>query len=426
MTKVAAPGRVVVGQDLTYTILVTNAGPNTATGVIVTDALPAGAAFVTATTTQGTASESGGVVTATLGDLASGATATVTITVRPTAAGTLSNTASVAGQQPDPDPGNNTTQPVVTPVDPAVANLTVTVTAAPDRVVVGQELTYTIVVTNGGPNTATGVTLTDVLPAGAAFVTATTTQGAVSAAGGVVTAALGTLAPGATATVTITVRPTAAGALTNVARVAGDQTNSDPANGVSAPVVTPVDPVAGPPVTVLALRRFGFHAQATTLVLTFSAALDPTSAQALSNYTLVVLVHGGRRLPLRLVGALYDPATNAVTLRPARRLPLRLRHELVVSGTPPGGVRDATGRLIDGDGDGQPGGDFVRAFGRDILAGPNPSSTASAPIRSSRKPSAVGRREAAEAVAMLDPAAVDRSLAHVNIRRIATRARRRT
>ena len=130
MTKVAAPGRVFVGQDVTYTILVTNDGPNIATGVIVTDTLPAGAAFVTAGTTQGTVSESGGVVTATLGELASGATATVTITVRPTAAGTLSNIASVAGQQPDPNPGNNTTPPVVTPVDPA-ADLSVTKVAAP-------------------------------------------------------------------------------------------------------------------------------------------------------------------------------------------------------------------------------------------------------------------------------------------------------
>jgi hypothetical protein len=53
-------------------------------------------------------------------------------------------------------------------------------------------------------------------------------------------------------------------------------------------------------------------------------------------------------------------------------------------------------------------GDYVRTFGRNILAGPNPSSTASAPIRSARKPSAVNHREAAEAVAILDPAAVDR------------------
>ena len=60
----------------------TNGGPSPATGVIVTDTLPAGAAFVTARTTQGTVSESGGVVTATLGDLGLGAMATVTIIVR--------------------------------------------------------------------------------------------------------------------------------------------------------------------------------------------------------------------------------------------------------------------------------------------------------------------------------------------------------
>ena len=56
--------------------------------------------------------------------------------------------------------------------------------------------------------------------------------------------------------------------------------------------------------TVTNLQRFGFHAQTTTLVLTFSAALDPASARAVSNYALVALVHGGRRrLPVRVVGA---------------------------------------------------------------------------------------------------------------------------
>ncbi len=137
VTKVAAPERVVVGENLIYRIVVTNAGPNIATGVIVTDTVPTGAAFVAAGTTQGTASESGGVVTATLGELASGATATVTIIVRPTATGTLSNVASVAGEQPDPNPDNNTTPPVLTPVDPTpvepTADLSVTKVAVPAR-----------------------------------------------------------------------------------------------------------------------------------------------------------------------------------------------------------------------------------------------------------------------------------------------------
>ena len=99
VTEVAAPQRVFVGQDRTYTILVTNHGPNIATDVIVTDILPAGAAFVAAGTTQRTVSESGGVVTATLGELASGEMATGTIIVRPTATGSLSNIASLAGQR---------------------------------------------------------------------------------------------------------------------------------------------------------------------------------------------------------------------------------------------------------------------------------------------------------------------------------------
>jgi hypothetical protein len=47
------------------------------------------------------------------------------------------------------------------------------------------------------------------------------------------------------------------------------------------------------------------------------------------------------------------------------------RYRLTVNGSTPSGVTDASGRLIDGAGTGQPGSDFVRSFGRKILAGPN-------------------------------------------------------
>ena len=80
------PGPVRVNQNLAYTINVTNNGPQAAIGVVVSDVLPAGVAFVSATASQGTATQSGGTVTANLGNLAAGASATVTLVVTPGAA----------------------------------------------------------------------------------------------------------------------------------------------------------------------------------------------------------------------------------------------------------------------------------------------------------------------------------------------------
>jgi uncharacterized repeat protein (TIGR01451 family) len=106
LSKTDIPDPVVLGSSLTYTITVTNNGPDTAAGVVVTDALPAGVTFVSASPSQGTCSGTT-TVTCDLGSLGAGASATVTIVVTPTRGTTLSNTASVTGAETDPDTANN-------------------------------------------------------------------------------------------------------------------------------------------------------------------------------------------------------------------------------------------------------------------------------------------------------------------------------
>jgi uncharacterized repeat protein (TIGR01451 family) len=102
----ASPDPVIAGNTLSYTITVTNSGPNAATGVSVTDTLPSGAGFVSVTPSQGTCSGTS-TVTCNLGTISNLATATVTLAVTATAGGTLSNTASVASSSCDPVTGNN-------------------------------------------------------------------------------------------------------------------------------------------------------------------------------------------------------------------------------------------------------------------------------------------------------------------------------
>jgi uncharacterized repeat protein (TIGR01451 family) len=95
---------VAVGATLTYTITVTNNGPSTATGVTLTDTLPASVSFFSASPGCGLA---GNIVTCGLGTLLNGDSAIVTITVTTTAPGAITNTATVAGNEPDPTSANN-------------------------------------------------------------------------------------------------------------------------------------------------------------------------------------------------------------------------------------------------------------------------------------------------------------------------------
>jgi uncharacterized repeat protein (TIGR01451 family) len=228
LTKADSPDPVRVGEALTYTLTATNQGPSTATGMTLTDTLPASVTFRSVESSQGTCTQSGVLVSCALGSLTSGANATVTIVVSPTVAGPLGNTATVTGDQDDPDRGDNTAEQATT-VDP-VADLALAKSDSPDPVQVGQPLTYMLTVTNNGPSAATGVTLSDTLPTGVEFGSVGPSQGACSESAGTVICALGSLASGATAAVTIVVTPTMAGPLTNTATVGGDPHDPDDAN----------------------------------------------------------------------------------------------------------------------------------------------------------------------------------------------------
>lgn len=108
VTKTDSLDPVIIGENLSYTVTVTNNGPADATNVTLTDTLPAGVIFISATPSQGSCSEAGGVVTCNLGTLVNGDITTVDIEVAPTAPGTITNTATVTATEADPNPDNNT------------------------------------------------------------------------------------------------------------------------------------------------------------------------------------------------------------------------------------------------------------------------------------------------------------------------------
>lgn len=123
ITKADSPDPVTAGQTLTYTLAVTNSGPSATTAVTVTDTLPPGVTFVSATASPGTCMEAASVVTCELGNLANGASATIIIEVTVDSAAacgsSLPNSAVVAGNVSDPNSGDNSASADTTVTCPA-------------------------------------------------------------------------------------------------------------------------------------------------------------------------------------------------------------------------------------------------------------------------------------------------------------------
>jgi uncharacterized repeat protein (TIGR01451 family) len=191
-TKTGAPGNVIAGNGLiTYSITTTNNGPSCAENVQLSDPLPAGTRFVSAAASPGATLVTppvggAGVVTATWnGETTVGTVRTLTITVRVCAEvacnTVITNTATASSLSPDPNPGNNSATSNPTTVQ-AQSDLAITKTGAPNPVIAGQNVTYTLNVANNGPSNSVNTVVTDVLPKGFTVVSLNTTVGTISAA----------------------------------------------------------------------------------------------------------------------------------------------------------------------------------------------------------------------------------------------------
>ncbi|MBK8705142.1 MAG: DUF11 domain-containing protein [Saprospiraceae bacterium] len=233
-----------IGENITFTVEVTNQGPSIATGVIVTDQLPSGYTYV---------SHSGGAYNAAngqwnIGTLGVNQTVTLQITVSVNAAGVYLNLAEVTNANEDdidstPDNGVDTDGDMdytdddgdeddgdgelVTPS--AVVDLELEKSVSATSVTVGQQVVFTVTVTNQGPSDATGVQVTDQLPSGYNYV---------SHSGGFYSNGqwvIGFLPAGASATIQITATVNATGDYLNLAEVTAcneDDIDSTPGNGV--------------------------------------------------------------------------------------------------------------------------------------------------------------------------------------------------
>lgn len=170
-----APDPAIAGTTLAYTVTITNAGPNAAVAASWSDTLPAGTGFASLTGAAGwscttPAIGAGGTIACSNASFAPGsAMFTLEVDLDPAlAAGSvLSNTATTSSANADPQPGDNSATATTTIA--TLADLSLDMVDAPDPVVAGSNLTYSITAANLGPSAAASTVWSDTLPAGTRF-----------------------------------------------------------------------------------------------------------------------------------------------------------------------------------------------------------------------------------------------------------------
>ncbi len=221
LTKSVDNSRPNVGDEVLFTVVVNNIGTDPATGVIVTDLLPAGLTLISSTVTAGVYTDATGRWT--VGNLAVSGSQTLTLRARVTSASLTTNTAQVtASDQFDPNstPNNNVAtenDQASVAVDPPSIDLSLNKTLNQARPNVGDEVIYTVTLTNSGDDTATGIIVNDNLPVGLTLLQATESVGTYTPATG--NWAVAALAPGGTATLTLRARVDSQPSANNVAQV---------------------------------------------------------------------------------------------------------------------------------------------------------------------------------------------------------------
>jgi uncharacterized repeat protein (TIGR01451 family) len=325
-----ATATALAGERITYTVVAVNNGPSDAADVVMTDTL---AADVTVADDNG-CNVSGNIITCAVGTLAAGAVVTRTLVVTAgsaIAAGALvTNQATIAGATFDPNVANNTSV-AATRISRA-AVLTVGKQGAPEPAAAGQTVTYTILITNGGPSALQAVTVYDLLPAGFSVV------GSVADGGGICLGTGCTFAffpAAATRTITLSAAIAAdhaGGVVNNVVHVSA--TGTAPAGFTAQTTVN-----AGTP-TTLAVSKVALNSPAPAggetlyqIVVTNTGTVDALGVQLQEALPLGVYYAGSDSA---CTGAGGQVVCELGTLQPGavRTVPLRLLVDsTLVSGT---------------------------------------------------------------------------------------------
>ena len=350
----ASASPVLLGQPVIYTVTVTNNGPANAINVLLRDALPAGVTVTDVVLSQGTYSGTGTLV-ANLGNLASGASATLTITAIPGATGTFINTASVTSDNFDVNPVND--------VAMAGANVfnqpgTIDLTSSYEAVTETSGLVnFTVVRTQGSQGQVS-----------VQYTTANLTAVAgVNYIPGISTTLI--FADGETSK-TISIPIIHDFLITpnlNFLLTLSDPTGGAILGANSAAVVTILntdrDTVAP---TVLGVQPIVAGNQINGFVVTFSEAMDQARAELIDNYFLSISGRDpgrGAGNPITITGATYDPIAHTVTLTTSGNLSANRFYFLNLNGTIGQALTDLSGNVLDGNFNGAAFGNYSTTIG---------------------------------------------------------------
>jgi uncharacterized repeat protein (TIGR01451 family) len=213
LTVVQSSPAATVSNNLVYTIGLTNYGPAPATGVVISDMLPAGLMAYVSNNFGGTMASNNGVLTFSTNSLAVGAGLSFNLALMPEAATTVTNMFLAVDGELEGSTNNFTN--MITSVGQPSADLGVTLNAGPNPVVAGNYVTITLAVTNNGPSIAYQTVASNYLPAGLMLTASNVPAGTTLTNYGATNVwTIGSLPPYTSVTLTLTAKATAAGGAT--------------------------------------------------------------------------------------------------------------------------------------------------------------------------------------------------------------------
>lgn len=236
----SGPASVNEGEDAVYSATLANAGPDEATGIVVTDQPPASLTFDASNSSTG-CSQSGVTVVCQFQNLPAGYPPLgPLIAFRPAATGSFTNSVTVTANESDPTPDDNTAAAQTTVNPPVSADLSVSL-SAPQQVYAGQPVSVPAIVTNGGPDTSSGASFSLTVPAqlSPAYPEGCDTTSTPTTC----TVAIGQLQPGQGAGIALQFTATEAGQGSITATVSGQVADPDLSNNSESTMVT-VQPLA--------------------------------------------------------------------------------------------------------------------------------------------------------------------------------------
>ena len=281
----SGPSLVTAGTDATYTITITNNGPNPALGAVLSDLMPTGSVYGTMTQTAGTDAfnlgQSGSNVSETAtGTIAAGSSDTFSLVVHAPASladgAAFNDTATVSANNPDPNKSNNTATVTGTISNPNPNSDVSVSVSGPSSGNEGDTVTYNITVTNAGPANATGVVLTDTLGSILSYISATSSQGTFSQSGSVVTFTMGSIAAGSSATASVTAQAIEDGSTSDVASVTSTSPDPNTGNNSASATTSFAEPSINVSGSIRTRSRTLTNFQ--TATFTHASGVEPTSA----------------------------------------------------------------------------------------------------------------------------------------------------